>query len=866
MKKANFTLLALFGFLVNCFSQNVVITEINYNNPGVDNYEFVEFYNRGASVIQLEGWTISNAINYTFPAYSLDPGAYVVVCNNLMSFQAGFGFQALEWNSSSGNALNNTGENIVLKDAAGAVVDSVHYSSMAPWPVLANGFGPSLVLCDVNTDNSNPANWAAALTPTGVFVGAVEILANPGSASNCLTGPILSFTLTNVNVQENSGNVFVNVAMTNGNTNPTTVTLNASAASTATFPSDYSTSLPITITFPGGTSENVQTASIAIVDDAVQEPNEVLTLILSNPTNGANVLGSGMNINITDNDTPQTGALVISGVFDTQVEAGGTWAKGCELRALTDIPNLSIFGVGFANNGGGTDGQEATLPAISVLAGDCIYIANDSALFHNFFGYPPTISDSDAGINGDDAIELFENGQVIDVFGDITYASGSTLAWNYMDGWAYRKSGTGPDGTTFNLANWNYSGINVFDLQTTNATATVPFPDCSYSPVPPNTVIANPDNVTGNYNAPVTINVLANDVVPIPLTSLTVTNPASSGSVTVNGVATLTYTPNPNFCGTDQFTYQACDANGCDVAVVTITINCPTNYPLYSIAAVTTVNANGQPDSLNVTCELRGIVHGIDYQGVNAGGQPINAMQFSLIANGGISVFSAKSFGYTVQEGDELAVRGKITQFSCLTQISDVDTVIVLSTGNALVSPTITTFLNESFESQLVELTNLTMVNPSQWLGNGTSFNVDVTNGTFTNTMRIDNDCELSSMPAPVGPFHARGLGGQFDTAPCDDGYQFLPRYAADIILLNATSESLLESKISFYPNPVTDQLFLKTDIIVDDVIVANALGQQVMQVKKPGNKLAVSQLEAGFYLISFRAEGSVWTSKFVKQ
>ncbi|MBK9013178.1 MAG: lamin tail domain-containing protein [Saprospiraceae bacterium] len=866
MKRTIFTLLALVGLFANGFTQNVVITEINYNPPGVDNYEFVELYNNGASVVELEGWTISSAINYTFPIYSLDPGEYVVVCNNLMSFEAGFGFQALEWDP-AGNALNNVGENIVVKDAAGVFVDSVHYSNTAPWPSLANGFGPSLVLCDVNTDNSDPANWAPALTATGIVVNNIEMLANPGDPSNCLTGPLVSFMNSNVNIQENAGNVSVTVVLANGNANPTTVTLNASIASTATFPGDYSTTFPLTITFPGGMSDNTQTVSISILDDTDIEPNEVLMLELTDPTNGATILGSGFTINITDNDTPLTGALLISGVFDTQVEAGGTWAKGCELRALTDIPDLSIFAVGFANNGGGTDGPEVTLPAISVLAGECITVANDSILFHNFFGYPPTIADSDAGINGDDAIELFENSQVIDVFGDITYPVGSTLAWNYLDGWVYRKSGTGPDGALFNVDNWNYSGQNVFDLQTSNATALVPFPDCTYSPIPPSTAVANDDNVTGNYNAPVTINILANDVLPITLATLTVTNPPANGTVSVNGLDNLTYTPDANFCGTDQFEYQICDANGCDFATVNITIDCPANYPVYDIADVTTVDANGQPDSLGVTCELRGIVYGIDYQGVNAMGQPLNALQFYLINNGGISVFSADQFGYTVQEGDELAIRGEIAQFNCLAQISNVDTIIVLSTGNALISPAVTTFLDESFESELVELTNLTMVDPGQWLGDGSSFNVEVTNGTFTNTMRIDNDCELSSWPAPLGPFHARGLGGQFDTAPCDGGYQFLPRYAADIIPLgDATEESWLEGKISFYPNPVSDQLFLKTDIIIDDVIVANAHGQQMMQVKSPSSKLDVSQLEAGLYLISFRAAGGVWTSKFVKQ
>lgn len=447
------------------------------------------------------------------------------------------------------------------------------------------------------------------------------------------------------------------------------------------------------------------------------------------------------------------------------------------------------------------------------------------------------------------------------------------LPWNYLDGWAYRKDGTGPDGTLFNVNNWIYSGTDVFDLQTSNATATVPFPVCDYSPTAPMTAELVDDNFNVPTGLPMQLNVLANDILPISISSLTILSGPAHGTATVNGLMDITYTPTSGYCGPDAFTYEVCDAGGCDQATVTIAVVCPAAYPLRSIASVTTVT-NGQPDSLNVTAELQGTVYGIDYQGVNAAGQPLQAVQFYMNdGTGGISVFSNSNYGYTVQEGDKVAVRGKIENFNCLTQIGAVDTIIFISSGNPLLPPAITTFLNESFESELVEFTNMTLVNPSAWTPAGTGFNVQiksVVNPTAQAiTMRIDNDCELFNMPAPVGAFHAIGLGGQFVTGGaggCVDGYQILPRYAADIILLNATKESVLEGKISFFPNPVGDQLFIKSDIIVDDVIVANALGQQLMQVKSPGSSLDLSSLEAGLYLISFRAEGGVWTSKFVKQ
>ena len=47
-------------------------------------------------------------------------------------------------------------------------------------------------------------------------------------------------------------------------------------------------------------------------------------------------------------------------------DIGNTQGKAIHLVAVSDIPDLSVFGIGVANNGGGTDGQEEMLPAISV--------------------------------------------------------------------------------------------------------------------------------------------------------------------------------------------------------------------------------------------------------------------------------------------------------------------------------------------------------------------------------------------------------------------------------------------------------------------------------------------------------------------
>ena len=168
-----------------------------------------------------------------------------------------------------------------------------------------------------------------------------------------------------------------------------------------------------------------------------------------------------------------TGDLVISGVVDGPLTGGVP--KAVELYVAGDIADLSLYGIGSANNGGGSDGEEFTLPGVSASAGDYIYIASEGTEFTNFFGFAPDYTSGAANINGDDAIELFLSGVVVDVFGDIN-VDGTGEPWEHLDGWAHRVPGTGQDGSTFVLANWTFSGPNALDGETTNATATTPFP------------------------------------------------------------------------------------------------------------------------------------------------------------------------------------------------------------------------------------------------------------------------------------------------------------------------------------------------------------------------------------------------------
>ncbi|MFP7571692.1 endonuclease/exonuclease/phosphatase family protein [Marivita sp. S2033] len=165
-------------------------------------------------------------------------------------------------------------------------------------------------------------------------------------------------------------------------------------------------------------------------------------------------------------------SLMITGVIDGPITGGVP--KAIQLYALADIPDLSIYGVGSANNGGGSDGEEFTFPAVPLAAGSTIYVASEITEFTNFFGFAPDYTSSTASINGDDAIELYQNDTVIDLFGDIN-VDGTNEVWDYADGWASRSPAEGAS-PVFDPSEWTFSGADALDGETSNATAANPFP------------------------------------------------------------------------------------------------------------------------------------------------------------------------------------------------------------------------------------------------------------------------------------------------------------------------------------------------------------------------------------------------------
>ncbi|GAB4372591.1 MAG: hypothetical protein Kow0042_15990 [Calditrichia bacterium] len=106
--------------------------------------------------------------------------------------------------------------------------------------------------------------------------------------------------------------------------------------------------------------------------------------------------------------------------------------------------------------------------------------------------------------------------------------------------------------------------------------------------------VAVNDTVTTDEDTPIVINVLANDFDPdgtLDPTTVTIVTPPSSGTAVVDPVTgDVTYTPDPNYFGTDMFTYTVDDNQGAtsNEATVYITINSVNDPPVAVDDAATT--------------------------------------------------------------------------------------------------------------------------------------------------------------------------------------------------------------------------------------------------------------------------------------
>jgi hypothetical protein len=135
-------------------ARDLLVTEINYNPAGSDEFEFIELWNASTNLLDLSGVSLSNAVHFVFPGgFALAPGAFVMVVEDTVSFATRYQTQGSPYYFANLNvagdwtgALENAGEVLSLVASNGVELSSVPFKPTGDWSARADGKGSSLEL------------------------------------------------------------------------------------------------------------------------------------------------------------------------------------------------------------------------------------------------------------------------------------------------------------------------------------------------------------------------------------------------------------------------------------------------------------------------------------------------------------------------------------------------------------------------------------------------------------------------------------------------------------------------------------------------------------------------------------------------
>ena len=146
---------------------SLVINEINYNsNSDHESGDWIEIYNPGELDIDISGWVFkddNDEHSFILPDETiLESNQYRIISNNVESFLT-FYESTISVIGPFDFGLGGGGDEVKIYDTEGTLIDSVNYDDDAPWPLEADGNGPTLELINSDLDNSDANSWSNSL-------------------------------------------------------------------------------------------------------------------------------------------------------------------------------------------------------------------------------------------------------------------------------------------------------------------------------------------------------------------------------------------------------------------------------------------------------------------------------------------------------------------------------------------------------------------------------------------------------------------------------------------------------------------------------------------------------------------------------
>jgi hypothetical protein len=356
------------------------------------------------------------------------------------------------------------------------------------------------------------------------------------------------------------------------------------------------------------TSENPSAVSRTIaffVDDASDTSAGSMRNIAITAVNDAPVItSSGVPMTYTENDpaTPIDPGLTISDVdnadlFGATVRISGGFVPGEDVLAFSD--QLGITGSFNAASGVLTLGGIAPVPDYEAALRSVAYfntsdnpnVAPRTIAFEVDDGFDKSsaaatvnlVPVNDAPLAAADSYAVDEDGMLSvsasGVLGNDSDPDGPPLTAVLISGPANAALVLAADGSFVYAPRTDFNGIDSFTYRATDGAMSSNVVTVTITVNPINDApVAVADGYTVDNNAVLTVaasGVLLNDrdVDNNPLAAVLVGS-AANGTVALNSDGSFTYLPNPNFAGTDSFTYRARDGSlDSNITTVTITVN-----------------------------------------------------------------------------------------------------------------------------------------------------------------------------------------------------------------------------------------------------------------------------------------------------
>ena len=275
----------------------------------------------------------------------------------------------------------------------------------------------------------------------------------------------------------------------------------------------------------------------------------------------------------------------------------------------------------------------------------------------------------------------------------------------------------------------------------------------------------------------------------------------------------------------------------------------PPSYAAKTIYQIqnTTLPSGDSPlkDSL---VETTGIVTGVGSNGY--------FIQDGTTAWNGVYVYDNSN---TPNRGDEITVKGKVIEYFNLTEVTNIDTMITVSTGNTLPAPisvTTSSIADEMYEGMLVKVSSAMCVDSNAGFGEW-----DIQNPTL-DTLPVD-DLLFRYTPVQYQGYDVTGI-----VHYSFGEYKLEPRDSTDIqqSLAVSLTEENNELNVSVFPNPVND-IFTLSGVELGTAEIFSAEGKLVQSFSLNYiNTVNVSELEKGMYILRIVSDDKVGITRFVKQ